>query len=119
NSKSHKAYFMENFTEEERSKLKAPKDLYNITFEKPGGLVMPLIVEYRYADGTYKKETYPAEVWRLNDNEIKKAIASEKEIIGIIVDPNLETADVDTSNNYWPRKSEERVFDRLKQRIGS
>lgn len=119
NSKALKAYLMDNFTPEELSKLKNPKYFYNVTFEKPGGLVMPLIVEYKYADGTSSKEVYPAEVWRLNDNEIKKAIASEKEIIGIVVDPDLETADVDTSNNFWPRKDVESEFDRFKERVKS
>ncbi|MBU3821910.1 M1 family metallopeptidase [Flavobacteriaceae bacterium XHP0103] len=119
NSKTLKAYLMENFSQAELSQLKNPKYFYNVTFEKPGGLVMPLIVEYKYVDGTSKRETYPAEVWRLNDREIKKAIASEKEIIGIVVDPDLETADIDISNNSWPKKNVESEFDRFKERVKS
>ena len=93
NSVSLKEYLMDNFTPEERKAIKNPKYFYNVTFEKPGGLVMPIIVEYTYADGTKSMATYPAEIWRLNDREVSKGIASEKEIISIIVDPNLETAD--------------------------
>ena len=107
---------MDNFTPEERKAIKNPKYFYNVTFEKPGGLVMPIIVEYTYADGTKSMATYPAEIWRLNDREVSKGIASEKEIISIIVDPNLETADVDTSNNSWPKKIEQSDFDKFKSK---
>jgi len=78
---------------------------------------MPIIVEYTYADGTKLKETYPAEIWRLNDNEVSKTIASEKEIVSIIVDPDLETADIDTSNNSWPKEIKQSDFDQFKDKV--
>jgi hypothetical protein len=110
-------YLMDNFTEEERRTIKEPKYFYNITFEKPGGLVMPIIVEYTYADGTKKKETYPAQIWRLNDNEVSRAVASEKEIVEIKVDPDLETADVDTNNNSWPKEIKQSDFEKFKNKV--
>ena len=116
-SPSLKEYLMDNFTPEQRKSIKEPKYFYNVTFNKPGGLVMPIIVEYTYADGTSKTETYPAEIWRLNDNEVSKAIASEKEIVSIVVDPNLETADVDTSNNSWPKEVKQNEFDQFKEKV--
>ena len=110
-----KEYILDNFTPEERKSMKkAPKYFYQVTFDKPGGLVMPLIVEYTYADGTKERITYPAQVWRLNDNQVSKAIATDKELVSIIVDPDLETADVDTSNNSWPREVMESNFDKFK-----
>ncbi|HEY5687693.1 MAG TPA: M1 family metallopeptidase [Yeosuana sp.] len=117
NSVSLKEYLMDNFTEAERVQIKQPKYFYNITFEKPGGLVMPIIVEYTYADGSKSKVTYPAEIWRLNDKEVSKGIASDKEIVSIVVDPNLETADVDTSNNSWPKEIKQSAFDRFKDKV--
>ncbi|PWH81712.1 aminopeptidase [Algibacter marinivivus] len=112
-----KEYLMDNFTPEQRKKIKDPKYFYSITFAKPGGLVMPIIVEYTYADGTKKREKYPAQIWRLNDKEISRTIASEKEIVNIIIDPDLETADVDTSNNSWPKKTEGNNFDKFKEKV--
>jgi hypothetical protein len=113
-----KEYIMDNLTPDERKELKStPKYFYEVTFEKPGGLVMPLIVEYKYADGTREKITHPAQIWRLNDKEVSRAIASDKEIIAINVDPDFETADVDTSNNSWPRQVQESQFDRFKNSI--
>ncbi|WP_194765771.1 M1 family metallopeptidase [Tamlana sp. I1] len=114
NSIPLKEYIMDNFTPEERKNLKTPKFFYNITFNKPGGLVMPIIVKYNYVDGTSKTETYPAQIWRLNDKEVTKAIASEKEIKSIQIDPNEETADIDTSNNSWPKQAQESEFDQFK-----
>jgi len=92
------------------------KFFYEITFDKPGGLVMPIIVEYTYADGSKERKTYPAQIWRYNDKEITKAVHSNKEIVNIAIDPDLETADVDTSNNNWP-KEESSNFDKFKKKI--
>ena len=117
NSTTIKAYIMDNFTPEEQKSIKAPKYFYNITFDKPGGLVMPIIVEYTYADGTSKTETYPAQIWRFNDNEVSKAIASDKEIVGIKIDPNLETADIDTANNSWPKEIKQSQFEKFKDKV--
>jgi hypothetical protein len=113
-----KEYIMDNFTaEEQKAMKKAPKYFYEVTFDKPGGLVMPLIVQYEYADGSKEKVTYPAQIWRLNDKEVSRAIASEKEIVSITVDPDLETADVDTANNSWPREVKESDFDKFKSKV--
>ncbi|MFD2543486.1 M1 family metallopeptidase [Lacinutrix gracilariae] len=117
NSSTLNEYIMDNFTPEERAQIKEPKYFYNVTFEKPGGLVMPIIVEYTYADGTSEIMKYPAQIWRLNDNEVSKVLASEKEIVSIQVDPNLETADIDTSNNAWPKEVKESKFDSFKKEV--
>ncbi|MBT8254076.1 MAG: M1 family metallopeptidase, partial [Bacteroidia bacterium] len=117
NVPSVKEYIMDNFSEEERKSIKEPKYFYNVTFEKPGGLVMPIIVEYTYDDGTSKRETYPAQIWRLNDMEVSKAIASDKEIVAITVDPDEETADIDSSNNSWPKEIKQSKFDQFKNKV--
>ena len=57
---------------------------------------MPIIVEFTYKDGTKDRKTYPAQIWRYNDKEISKVFSSDKELESIAIDPNLETADVDT-----------------------
>jgi hypothetical protein len=113
-----KEYIMDNFSPEEQKNMKkAPKYFYQVTFNKPGGLVMPLIVQYEYADGTKEKVTYPAQIWRLNDNEVSRSLASEKEIVAITVDPDLETADVDTENNSWPIEVKDSDFDAFKNKV--
>jgi len=92
------------------------KYFYEVTFDKPGGLVMPIIIEFTYKDGTKGRKTYPAQIWRLNDKEVTKAIHSDKEIINITVDPDLETADVDMTNNSWPKKQDNK-FGKFKNKV--
>ncbi|QXP69483.1 M1 family metallopeptidase [Polaribacter sp. R2A056_3_33] len=89
---------------------------YEITYNKPGGLVMPIIVEFNYKDGTKEKKTYPAQIWRYDDAEITKVFSSSKQIESIVIDPELETADVDTSNNSWPKETNNK-FDKFKSKI--
>ena len=89
---------------------------YEITYNKPGGLVMPIIVEFTYKDGTKERKTYPAQIWRYNDAEITKVFSSSKEIQSIVLDPDLETADVDTSNNSFPQETAN-TFDKFKKKI--
>ena len=97
--------------------IKSPKYFYEIEFEKPGGLVMPLIVEYNYADGTSERVTYPVQIWRKNDSSVKKIIASDKELVGVTVDPDLETADANLDNNNWPKQETLSDFEKFKERI--
>ena len=95
---------------------KQDKYHYEITYNKPGGLVMPIIVQFTYKDGTKEKKTYPAQIWRYNDNEVTKVFSSSKQITNIMIDPDLETADVDTSNNSFPTENGDK-FDSFKKKI--
>ncbi|MFX0557355.1 M1 family metallopeptidase [Maribacter sp. CXY002] len=117
NSQTLKEFMMDNMTEAERAAVKEPKFFYEVTYDKPGGLPMPLIVEYTYADGTVQNITYPPEIWRKNNDEVKLVLSSNSELTGIIVDPKLETADIDTTNNSWPKKEEQNDFDKFKENI--
>ncbi len=110
-------FLMDNMSAEERSSIKNPKFFYNVIFEKPGGIPMPIIVEYTYADGSKEKVSYPPQIWRLNDNQVQRFIASEKEIVAFTLDPNLETADIDVTNNSWPKKVQSSEFDQFKKDI--
>ena len=117
NSKLLNNYLKENYTEEEIQNMEIPKYFYEIVFEKPGGLVMPIIIDIKYEDGDVQRKTYPAQVWRKNDNEVRKLITSDKKISEIVLDPEKETADIDTRNNSWPRKKEGTDFDKFKSKI--
>jgi hypothetical protein len=117
NSQTLNAFMMDNMDASERAAIKEPRYFYEVTFDKLGGIPMPIIVEYTYADGTKENVTYPAEIWRKNDAEIKRVIASQKELVGIIVDPKAETADIDVTNNAWPKEPQKTDFDKFKEQI--
>ena len=108
---------MDNMTAAERAAIKEPKYFYEVTYNSPGGLPMPLIVEYNYAYGTSERVSYPVQIWRKNDSSVKKVIASDKELVGVTVDPDLETADVNLDNNNWPKRETPSDFEKFKERI--
>lgn len=110
-------YIMDNVPADERAKLKNPKYFYEVTFEKPGGIPMPIIAEYTYSDGSSERITYPPQIWRKNDESVAKVIASEKEITRIVVDPDEETADIDVTNNTWPKRKKLGEFDTFKENV--
>jgi hypothetical protein len=97
-----------------RGKLEG-KNIYEVTFKNSGGLVMPVIIEWTYKDGTKELEKLPAEIWRLNEKEVKKVFVKDKEVTNIVIDPKLETADVNVGDNVFPKKATESKFDQLKK----
>ncbi|MBU3681177.1 MAG: M1 family metallopeptidase [Flavobacterium sp.] len=105
------AYIKSHFTPEEQAKLTVPKYFYQVTFDKPGGLVMPIIVELTFEDGSTENHVFPAQIWRLNDAEVSRTFATQKAITKIVVDPKLETADIDVTNNTWPKQEVQSKFD--------
>ena len=100
-----------NFKPEEIAKFDSPKYFYEVTFNKPGGLVMPIIVELTFEDGTTENHKFPAQIWRMNDDEVTRTFATKKVISKIVVDPKLETADIDVTNNTWPKVEAKSKFD--------
>jgi len=97
-----------------RSKLEG-KNIYEVTLRNNGGLVSPVVIEWTFKDGSKEIERLPAEIWRTNEKEVKKVFVKEKEVVNIVIDPNLETADIDVNNNVFPKKPTESKFDQLKK----
>ncbi len=98
---------------EVRSKIRG-KNLYELTFKNTGGLISPIIIEWTFKDGSTEFEKIPAEIWRLNENQVTKVFVKEKEVVGIVIDPNRETADINTSDNLFPRRTDSK-FDQFKK----
>lgn len=96
----------------------ADKNFYQMKFKNEGGLVMPVIVEFTFEDGSKTIEKIPAEIWRYNENEITKTFAFDKKVTNIVLDPNLETADTDVEDNVFPRKKSTSKFDEFKENAG-
>jgi hypothetical protein len=100
-----KAYesFVAKTSAEDLAYLNAGKQIYELTFENIGGLVMPLIIEATFADGSKKVERIPAEIWRIEELKVSKVFVYEQAVVSFRIDPFLETADTDLDNNTWPR----------------
>ena len=106
--------FLESLNDDEKALLNSNKNYYELQFSNIGGLVMPIILEFTYADGTSEVIRIPAEIWRRNSEIIKKVFILDKEIISVKLDPFLETADVNMNNNYWPARYEPTRFELYK-----
>ncbi|MCH2178349.1 MAG: M1 family metallopeptidase [Mariniblastus sp.] len=106
--------FVESLSNEERALLQSKQHFYLIDIKNVGGLVMPIILQLFYEDGSSEVLTYPAEIWNKNNELITKLIILEKPIASIILDPRLETADVDLGNNFYPPKIEKSRFQLFK-----
>ncbi len=102
-------------TDEEKAKY-ADANLYEITFINKGGLVMPIIVEFAFADGTKETKRIPAQIWRKNENKVTKVFYTNKKAVSIKLDPMRETADIDETNNSWPNVAEPSKFTLFKSR---
>ena len=63
-----------------------------------------MTLEVQLQSGKKYIERIPAEVWRYNSKKLTKLIVTDEPMVGITQDPYLETADIDTNNNSWPRK---------------
>lgn len=98
------AKYVESLADWEKELLNTKENFYFLEFSNVGGLVMPVIVEIEYADGTSETRRWPAQLWRRNPNSVIKLVTSDKEIKSITLDPHRETADADLENNHWPRK---------------
>ncbi|MFC3880132.1 M1 family metallopeptidase [Algoriphagus namhaensis] len=105
-SEDQKTYddFVKSLSPEEKKIWESNLNFYELKFKNVGGLVMPIILEWQYADGSSEIERIPVNIWRLNEKEVTKVFAKEKEVVQVVVDPLRETADIDESNNYWPRQ---------------
>lgn len=91
------------------------KNFYEITLSNKGGLIMPVIIEWTYKDGSKEIERLPAEIWRLNETKVTKVFAKDKEVVNVIIDPLKETADITIDNNTFPKKPATSKFDELKK----
>lgn len=97
----------------EREARESTDNFYYLTFSNHGGLVMPIIIEVTYLGGQTEILRFPAEIWRRTPKAVTTMIISPKEIVSVELDPRLETADVDRSDNYFPRRIEPKRLERF------
>ena len=106
-------------TNEQKTKIAGIKNMYELTFSNKGGLVMPIIIEWTFKDGSKEVDKIDAQVWRKNENKVVKTFMKDKEVASIKLDPMRETADVDEKNNGWNVDATPSQFQLYKSRAGS
>jgi hypothetical protein len=114
--KRYEAY-KSSLSADDQKLLESGMNYYVLKIKNKGGLVMPVIVQAVYEDGTTEDFRYPAEIWRLNDVEITKTIPTKKKVEKFKLDPYMEIADIDAANNSFPKEPEAPTkFQLMKQR---
>ena len=117
--KSKYEQYVATLSGEEKELLASGKNFYVLNIKNKGGLMMPVIVELQYEDGTKEVQSFPVEIWRTNDKEFKKTITTAKKVAKFKLDPYFQIPDIDTSDNAFPREPEQPTkFQLFKQRAG-
>ena len=101
---------LKGLSDEEKALLKEKRNFYKVDLKNHGGLVMPVVLEATFEDGSTKEYRLPAQIWRRNPEQVSKLLITEKKIAKLELDPHRETADVDIENNYFPRRIRENKF---------
>jgi hypothetical protein len=98
---------LEGLDDKDEELLRSGLNLYLVEVANVGGLVSPVILEVSYDDGSKDELRMPAEIWRRNPASVTRMITSTKTVASVTLDPHLETADADLTNNFYPPKLDE------------
>ena len=101
---------LEGLSEEDRALLKSKLNFYVVTVRDVGGIPMPITLELDYTDDSSEEIRIPVEVWRKNPATVAKLVISEKELLRVTLDPYLESADAELTNNVWPPELKPKTF---------
>ena len=112
--KKYEKYYA-GLSDDEKEFLDAGDNFYELSFTNEGGLIMPIIFQFQYEDGTTEDVRIPAEIWRKGGTTVTKTFKRMKKVESIVLDPYLETADIDRSNNYFPPREEVDRFELFKR----
>ncbi len=107
--------FLKGLEDDEKAVLSNANNFFVMTFKNIGGVPMPLILDITFTDGAKQQLRIPAEIWRRNRHQVSKLLITPREIQQVVLDPNLETADADLSNNHWPPKPVKTRFQIFKE----
>jgi hypothetical protein len=107
--------FKAKLAKDELDLLNANKQFYELSFSNIGGLVMPLILEFTFEDGSKEVRRIPAEIWRMYEDKVSKVFIFDKVLSSVRLDPFLETADTDLDNNSWPTELQPTRYQMFKQ----
>lgn len=106
---------LEGLDDWEKELLATERNFYVIDFANRGGLVSPILLELHFKDGSIERQDIPAEIWRRNPKFVSRLVMTKKDLTRVVVDPRLQTADINIENNFWPRRAEKSRFQLFKE----
>ncbi|WP_207435165.1 M1 family metallopeptidase [Sabulibacter ruber] len=114
-SKAQYQKYLQSLAPEERALLEKGLHFYEVGIKNNGGLVMPVVMQMNFQDGTSEIVRIPAEIWRYDEKEITKVFVTEKPVANFVLDPFQETADIDLNNNSYPQRQQPSRFELFKE----
>ncbi|MGB0429829.1 MAG: M1 family peptidase, partial [Bacteroidia bacterium] len=108
--------YYKRLNDNEKAIIEKDLNYYEVKVKNDGGLVMPVILKFDYADGTDEVIRIPAEIWKMGDDEVSKVFPREKDVVAVTLDPFLEIADTDRNDNYYPPRIVPTRFELFKGR---
>ena len=78
--------------------------VYKLHVNNIGGLIMPVLVQALYADGSEEIRKIPVETWLKSEAKTQVYFKSTVPVLQFIIDPENNTADTDMSNNSYPKQ---------------
>ncbi|RYG50614.1 MAG: M1 family peptidase [Chitinophagaceae bacterium] len=106
------------FSTAEKNAIAGNKFIYELSLTNKGGMVMPIILEWTFKDGSKEIDRIAVQIWRKNEDNVTKVFVKNKEVTSVRLDPMRETADIDESNNSWPKMDVPGKFRLYKNRGG-
>ncbi len=103
------------YSDAEKAMLGDDRNYYQMSFTNHGGLVMPIILQFTFEDGSQEIHSIPAEIWKMDDTTVNKVFVTDQPLKNVVLDPYLQTADVNLENNSWPASSSVSKFTLYKQ----
>ena len=85
----------------EKEIYNANLNYYEIKFSNVGGLVMPIILQLNYDDGTNFTIKIPAEIWKMNRKQITKIVATKKQAKDIVAQ-KADSVNMPYITERWP-----------------
>jgi hypothetical protein len=110
--------YIEGLSDEEKEILGYDWNYYQVKFSNEGGLPMPIILDFIYTDNSSERVYIPAEIWKMDAEQVSKVFFTKKEVKELQLDPQLQTADIDRSDNYWPQRTPQSRFELFKYNRG-
>ncbi len=89
---------------DEKGWLGFTKNIYRITFRNVGKFPMPILAKLEFKDGSSELLRLPAQAWLQNEDRFAKLYATDKELVGVELDPFQEIPDIDRGNDTYTRR---------------
>ncbi len=89
------------------------RHIYQITVARKGAVVVPLVVDAVYADGSRSSHRLPAQIWFGNREDFTYEYRSDRRVVAFYLDGQRLLPDMNRADNLFPNPGKARVFEEV------